>query len=244
MDIMIDCETWGLAPGAVIRSVALVAFNPQGTDVATGNPFTYEMYANMHEPVTPYLAPLPAQQLGAIPPQAPAPTLPGEVKNVANIRGHNFHHLPSTVEFWGKPENREAELLLTKNREPVEMVLGRIRMFFDMLKPEAVWSHGPVADIVWLEYYFRAYGFEIPWHFRTVRDTRTIYDVAALERDIVFNSPAFADRTFVKHYALDAARLQAYCVQAANWSIREWKNAFAYAERQRAAEPAAVSKKD
>ena len=37
MDIMIDCETWGLAPGAVIRSVALVAFDPNGTDVATAH---------------------------------------------------------------------------------------------------------------------------------------------------------------------------------------------------------------
>lgn len=234
MDIMIDCETWGLAPGAVIRSVALVAFDPNGTDVATGKPFTYEMYANMHEPVLPYIATTPSQ-LGAIPPQAPAPTNSGAgIKYTGNIRGYDFHHLPSTVEFWGKPENREAELLLMKNREPVEMVLGRIRTFFDMLKPDAVWSHGPVADIVWLEYYFRAYGYDIPWHFRSVRDTRTIFDVAELERDVIFNSPAFVGREFIKHYALDDARMQAYCVQAANWSIREWKNAFAYAERNRA----------
>lgn len=232
MDIMIDCETFGLAPGAEIRSVALVAFDPNGTEVATAKPFAYEMYANMRAPSGNMLAAIPAASPMQVP-GVPSTARDGLITS-AMVGSYPFHHLDNTLEFWRKPENRAAEKLLSENREPVEMVLGRIRMFFDMLKPDAVWSHGPVADIVWLEYYFRAYGYDIPWHFRSVRDTRTIFDVAELERDVIFNSPAFVGREFIKHYALDDARMQAYCVQAANWSIREWKNAFALAERNHA----------
>ncbi len=235
--IMIDCETWGLIPGAMIRSVGLVAFHTDGSEFEAGNPFTYEMYVNVQDPVPAYYTSRPAS------PAPPAPSVGGfgsapppqkgnvgwnnhDVSSHEGPNGSEFYRQQSTVDWWMKPENAEASKFLTMNREPVDMVLGRISQFFAMMKPDVVYAQGPVSDIVWLEYYYREYGYEIPWKYNAVRDTRTIYEAAGIERNNVETALNDAGVAFTPHYALDDARFQAYCVQAATWSIGMWRKGY------------------
>lgn len=241
MDIMIDCETWGLIPGSVIRSVGIVAFEPFGSEFEAGREFLFEMNVNIREPDAGYLplqpSPMPApgqQSFGATPPG-------GKYRRYATVQagpnGHDFYKQASTVEWWAKPENVEAAKMLAENAEPVEMALGRIMQFIALMKPANVWARGPQGDIVWLEYYFRAYGYEIPWNYGDVLDARTHGRTCNIDLDEVAAALEANGKTFTKHYALDDARFQAYCVQAGNWSLETMRRAYIEMVRPTEAKP-------
>lgn len=222
LHIMIDLETWGLVPGCVIRSVGMVAFNPHGDEFETGRDFTFEMYANVEDPRPSYA--LPAQPIPfnqAPPPQIPAPSAgyrPG-FTIVPGPNGYDFYRQATTQDWWALPENAETQKKLLINREPVEMVIGRILQVFELLKPVRVWARGPQGDIVWLEYYFRAYSYNVPWHYGDVRDVRGFIETTEIEQKQVAEGLEGVGRTFESHHALDDARFQAYLVQAGHWRL-------------------------
>ena len=77
-----------------------------------------------------------------------------------------------------------------------------------------VWSHGASFDIVILESALRACGLAEPWRFSAVRDTRTIQDLAGIDKT------ALPQRPGTHHNALDDALFQAGWVAAAFTAMR------------------------
>lgn len=129
-------------------------------------------------------------------------------KFYANILEDNrFFKETSTAEWWSK-QSAEAQEIFTKNPKPLGKVLEEFSVGFKDAGCQFIWSHGSIFDIVLLEHAYRVIGFEIPWHHRSVRDTRTWYQANNFDpKSVIFQG--------VKHNALDDACHQVRCVQAA-----------------------------
>jgi hypothetical protein len=73
----------------------------------------------------------------------------------------------------------------------------------------AVWSNGASFDIVAMESAWRNLGMRIPWPYYTVRDTRTLYEIAGVS----LKDKKYGSKT--THKAVEDAEHQAIVVQDA-----------------------------
>ena len=73
----------------------------------------------------------------------------------------------------------------------------------------AVWSNGASFDIVAMESAWRNLGMRIPWPYYTVRDTRTLYEIAGVS----LKDKKYGTKT--THKAVEDAEHQAIVVQDA-----------------------------
>jgi hypothetical protein len=69
-------------------------------------------------------------------------------------------------------------------------------------KAMCIWSHGASFDVPMLEEAYLKCGLRVPWHYKSVRDTRTLFWIREPEWP---NNPN-------KHDALEDARAQAVAV--------------------------------
>ncbi len=81
-----------------------------------------------------------------------------------------------TVEFWNKPENKEAFDDLAKNTVPLADALKNLSAFLRKYNIDQYWAKGPDFDFKILENAYRAceIGKEIPWKHWEMRDVRTV----------------------------------------------------------------------
>lgn len=80
---------------------------------------------------------------------------------------------PSTVEWWGQQaDSVREEALGDSDRISIESFTAQLNKF--IVGAERIWAQGPVFDIVILENLYRQIGKPIPWHFYTIRDSRTL----------------------------------------------------------------------
>lgn len=122
----------------------------------------------------------------------------------------------STIEFWmTKAEQPARDALFDGERHIMPVTLKKLSEFF--LNADAdqvyVWAKGPSFDIAILERLYALHLQRAPWHYRNVRDVRT---VEALAEEI---NPAWnhVEQVGTSHNALSDAIYQARCVSAA-WS--------------------------
>ena len=111
-----------------------------------------------------------------------------------------------TLNWWGtqSPEAIE-EALGDQGRESFRECMEKLYKF--CWNRRAVWSNGASFDCVVMESAWRQLDMRIPWYFWTIRDTRTIYDVAGVSlRD---------DAHVTSHKAVEDAERQAIVVQQA-----------------------------
>src|ERR1017187_2860252 len=169
MDVMLDLETFGIRPGAALRSVGLVTF-ALGRPAEGGETF----YSNIDD--------VSCAECGLVVEQG-------------------------TVDWWSK-QSRESQEALLVNRKPLDDVVQAVEKFFDKNCVKCVWAQGANFDPILWEAACRAVGREAPWRFFNVRDTRTLYDAAGFD-------PRSIARVGTYHNALDDARHQVACLQAA-----------------------------
>lgn len=81
-----------------------------------------------------------------------------------------------TLDWWGKqsPEAIE-EALGESDRVPLEDALDKLMRLAYLCK--AIWSKGPLYDIVMLEHAMNQTKRRIPWKFWEIRDARTVYSL-------------------------------------------------------------------
>lgn len=168
VNVMLDLETWGTAPGCAIRSVGAVLFDPHSDEMGA------EFYANV----------LDESCVSA-----------GLVKD------------ESTVAWWGR-QSQKAQDSLKKDQEPIADVVAMFHHWFRLNRAIFVWSQGGNFDEPLWSAACRSIGVKVPWKFWDARCTRTAYDMGG------FN-PFTIKRQGTYHNALDDARHQARCVQAA-----------------------------
>lgn len=86
-----------------------------------------------------------------------------------------------TKEWWEKPERADLYAKILENKGAIDMreALMNLKAFIIQNDIKKVWANGPAFDITILETLYRAIGVDAPWSHRDVRDTRTIWDLAA-----------------------------------------------------------------
>jgi len=160
--IMLDIETLGVRPGAVILSAAFVRFDDLASCVAV---------LDIHEQLA----------LGM------------EVE-------------PATHTWWGT-QDPASWAAATQNPNPVRAVAEYFTTWLKWAAPAdaLIWCHGAGFDAPLLQELYRRLGIACPWEFWTVRDTRTLYDLAGVT----------VERTGRPHVALDDAIAQTHAAIAA-----------------------------
>lgn len=114
---------------------------------------------------------------------------------------------PATVDWWSQ-QSLEANAALLKDPKPLATVVGEFHKFFQDQCGIYVWSHGANFDEPLWSAAARAAGLSIPWKYWNARCTRTLYHATGFD-------PRSLPREGTHHNALDDAKYQARCVQAA-----------------------------
>lgn len=110
---------------------------------------------------------------------------------------------PATHEWWSADERSEAWVASVKDAVPLVPALQHLSAWIAWAacgQEALIWCHGAGFDAPLLEEVFRRAGVACPWHFASVRDTRTLYDLAGVD------VKAYAQGT--AHVALNDAMAQ------------------------------------
>jgi DNA polymerase III epsilon subunit-like protein len=117
-----------------------------------------------------------------------------------------------TVEWWRHPDRTKPRISVESGAERVGVVLSA---FSDWFPEDAyLWSHGAAFDVPVLAHAYRMLGLREPWDHRRVRDTRTLFALAAELAG--WEKP----RRETAHTALADAVAQAEDVRAAHAALR------------------------
>lgn len=111
-----------------------------------------------------------------------------------------------TLDWWGKQSPAAIdEAMGDRDRIPFRDCMEQLAKF--CWNRQAVWSNGAGFDVVVAESAFRNLDINVPWPFWTVRDCRTIYELAKV---------SLKDDGYVtSHKAVEDAERQAIIVQRA-----------------------------
>lgn len=121
---------------------------------------------------------------------------------------HNRVINEDTLRWWGEQsENSREEALSDYNRQSFSECMDTLYKF--CWNRRAVWSNGAAFDIVACETAWLQLGMRIPWPFYTVRDTRTLYEIAGVS----LKDKKYGTKT--THRAVEDAEHQAIVVQDA-----------------------------
>jgi inhibitor of KinA sporulation pathway (predicted exonuclease) len=118
-----------------------------------------------------------------------------------------------TVQFWMKQDDEVKKDLFNKeDNNEIHWVLNSLRNWLE--DGCIVWGNGSTFDISLLEDAYKlckellGYKVEIPWHYRNIRDVRTVVDLASIGGF----KKKHVEREGIHHNALDDAIYQAKLV--------------------------------
>lgn len=114
---------------------------------------------------------------------------PTDPKSLERFEGNQFYavvdlqscldaglRVDATTLYWWLSQSHEARAaLLVENKVHLHGALTQFSRWFDGSK--YLWSHGANFDVPVLEGCYNAMGFGVPWDFRQVRDTRTLFSL-------------------------------------------------------------------
>lgn len=208
--IMLDLETWGTTPGCDIRSIGATVFFP-GSNIGDGVP---DGTIDGREQVF-YVAcdnPIRMVYNGE-----------NEPIEIEANRKYLLTRDPRTVQWWSE-QSDEAQAAFN---DPIDLrdALKRFTAWLisvcgdDALTNRVcLWSHGAAFDPPILAAAYAALGQMVPWHYRSPRDTRTLFDLAGIEDHSAWLRQ-HPGPLGIPHHALDDAICQARAVCAA-WETR------------------------
>lgn len=90
---------------------------------------------------------------------------------------------PNTHAWWGT-QPPETWQKATENAYPLATALPHIAAWIAWATGGGsmfIWCHGAGFDCPLLQEVYRRAGVQVPWHYRNVRDTRTLYDLAGVD---------------------------------------------------------------
>lgn len=198
IDISIDLETWGKRPGCDLRSIGAVVINLETGGVGG---LTYGGTADGYF----YLA-------------TDNPMQPSRLR-LRPARRYPLTRDPDTVKWWSE-QSTEAQSAFA---DPVDLRAALIRLS-DWIEHVAgpafmsptvrLWAHGSHFDLPILEAVYHACLLPVPWHYRSPRDTRTLFDAAGIadHSDWLRQHPGPLG---IPHHALSDATSQALAISAA-----------------------------
>jgi hypothetical protein len=178
INIALDTETWGKRAGCDARSIGGIVFNPHTQFVADDDrsdldgEHGYAFHVALHNPLQGLFSPTHYTQIDLDSMNSPR-------------RWPGLWRDPDTVKWWhAQPQEAQAAF-----ENPVDLKEGLIA-FSEWMRslgvdPEnenscRVWGHGRAYDPPIIEAWFHVVGLPVPWHYRAPRDSRTIFDAAAV----------------------------------------------------------------
>lgn len=123
----------------------------------------------------------------------------------------------STLHWWTQQNPAAIRRLIRPDKEGLTalQMYDVMHEFYRDLPEGAmtpIWAHGGAFDTPLLEVVYRNKGFSPPWHYRAIRDTRTLYTLTGGVPDALVQG--------VPHDALDDCKAQATQVQQAFLQLR------------------------
>lgn len=142
--IMVDIETLGKRPGAIVLSAAFVRF----TDEA---PCTVNL-------------------------------------SIPDQEALDLETDPETAVWWHDQEAKHpgAWAAATGDPTPLVIALNYIATWLDWARQDdqiQIWCHGATFDAPLLGELYRRAGIRCPWDWWSIRDTRTLYDLALIRKE-------------------------------------------------------------
>ena len=107
--------------------------------------------------------------------------------------------------LWWLRRSKDAQEALLKNPRPVRDTLEEFSNWYTKIHASRVWAHGANFDPVLLEHAYRRLGMKPPFAYDTIRDTRTLFEIAGYH---------YEQKQKTAHIALADARDQVKAVQA------------------------------
>lgn len=151
---VIDIETLGTGSRALMLEVGAVVFDPLADSLPENPPITDIFYKSV------------------------------DAKYEMNL---GFEVDGDTIMWWlGQNEENRQRLIdahTKKTHVPTHMVLDQLANYLLTHRVKFVWGHGATFDPVIIAEHYRRMKRDVPFNFRDVRDTRTLYSVAALTED-------------------------------------------------------------
>lgn len=80
----------------------------------------------------------------------------------------------STIKWWLEQSEAARKGLFDPKPMTLMNAIGALGEAYRLHKPVATWAYPTSFDIAILEAAHKYIGFEVPWHYRTVRDARTL----------------------------------------------------------------------
>ncbi len=121
---------------------------------------------------------------------------------------HGLGVQESTLLWWfGQSEDARQNIIKAKRKS-----LQKVMYDFNKWLPEKgaiMWSHGLTFDVAKLQYIYEVLGWEYPWNYGDVRDTRTLFSLVPYP----ITKAMRGGTGETKHDALDDAKMQARAVQ-------------------------------
>lgn len=168
IQISMDTETWGKRAGCDARSIGACVFDP----VKGINDRKESFYVNLSNPLmgsysTDHYT---QQELDCI---------------GGSHRKYWLHRDPTTVKWWyDQPEEARNAFDNPVDLREGLMVFSRwlASLGFDpkVDNGSAIWTHGGAYDCPVVEAWYHAVRLPVPWHYRSPRDTRSIFDFAGV----------------------------------------------------------------
>lgn len=84
-----------------------------------------------------------------------------------------------TWNWWqNQPDATKKILNPKKLNPPLKLTLEKLKDWYKSLPitPLRMWSHGAACDLAILTQAYYEESIALPWHYRTIRDTRTLFD--------------------------------------------------------------------
>jgi hypothetical protein len=111
---------------------------------------------------------------------------------------------PATIAWWySQGKEARKEVFGENKRIALKTALFRFSHWYLEHGATHIWAHGSIFDISLLQYAYEVTSSPVPWDFRNVRDTRTLFELAGMK----YKS--------TDHHALLDAYKQAQAVQQA-----------------------------
>lgn len=107
----------------------------------------------------------------------------------------------STLKWWME-QSADARTAAFSGTNTLSEAIFDLGLFVRAAEPSRVWAKPPSFDLVLLEAAYRACAIAPPWHYRTPRDCRTLFDITGATQPDVGTA----------HNALDDAKSQAFGV--------------------------------
>lgn len=139
---------------------------------------------------------------------------------------HFLRDISASTLVWWTEQSDEARANAFKSipRVSIAEFLDEFQSQIEWHNIQGVWSHGLAFDVPILDDLHKQYGKVVPWHYRTPRDTRTLFWLAGM------SSADFVQPT-LKHSAEADAIAQAETVQLALKKMNGMHQAFDHVSR-------------